>query len=291
MMERWGGPSSGSGRMVTFQIKRMPSPTKIAIVAALEREVRPLVKKWQVREREFGGRNFRIYEHGNTTVVCGGIGPEAARRAAEAMVGLCRPSLIVSAGYAGALDRNLRVGAIVRPARIIDASDGSIFDSMNGETMDGQTGDCRKGVLVSAPVVADATRKVQLATQYAAAAVDMEAIAVARVARQHGIDFQAVKAISDERDAELPDMNPFVAKDGSFRAAAFGWHVALRPRLWKSAMELEKSSATASRALGEELERVILRNASLPVTADRREREAPRVSEMAGVKAMEGAPK
>ena len=37
----------------------MPSSTKIAIVAALEREVWPLVKDWSASRREYGGRWFK----------------------------------------------------------------------------------------------------------------------------------------------------------------------------------------------------------------------------------------
>ena len=59
--------------------------SKLAIVAALEREVRPLVKDWRVAEKEHEGRRFRFFEQGETVLVCGGIGAEPARRAAEAV--------------------------------------------------------------------------------------------------------------------------------------------------------------------------------------------------------------
>src|ERR1700758_135461 len=36
--------------------------SRVAIVAALEREVRPLVKHWRVSEKEYGGRRFRFFE-------------------------------------------------------------------------------------------------------------------------------------------------------------------------------------------------------------------------------------
>jgi nucleoside phosphorylase len=59
---------------------------RIGIVAALEREVRPLVKRWRVSEREHEGRRFRFFEKDELVVVCGGIGSQAARRAAEAAI-------------------------------------------------------------------------------------------------------------------------------------------------------------------------------------------------------------
>ena len=51
-------------------------------MAALEREVWPLVKRWRVQERMHDGRTFRFFENGDTVLICGGIGSEAARRAA-----------------------------------------------------------------------------------------------------------------------------------------------------------------------------------------------------------------
>src|SRR5262245_6687144 len=98
---------------------------KIAIVTALEREVGPLVKGWRVSIHQFGGREFRFFESGQITIVCGGIGAEAARGAAEAAISLYQPSLIVSAGFAGALQPDLRVGDVVIPQCVIDARDSS----------------------------------------------------------------------------------------------------------------------------------------------------------------------
>ena len=69
---------------------------KIAIVAALEREVSALIKNWNRIQREHEGRSFTFFERGDTVVVCGGIGVQAARRAAEAAITLYLPSLVQS---------------------------------------------------------------------------------------------------------------------------------------------------------------------------------------------------
>src|SRR5438128_847310 len=87
--------------------------SRLAIVAALEREVRPLVKYWQACKREYAGREFRFYECREAVLVCGGIGPEAARRAAEAVMVLYSPELLYSVGYAGALDPALKVADVL----------------------------------------------------------------------------------------------------------------------------------------------------------------------------------
>jgi len=223
---------------------RLPGLAKIAIVAALEREVRGLVKHWRVVGREYENRYFRFFENGNSVLVCGGIGPEAARRTAEAAVAMYQPQSLISAGFAGALDSGLKAGQVCLPVRVIDAKDGSSREIAFGQ-----------GVLVSSATIASIEQKAKLSNAYAAQAVDMEAAAVARVAEIHGIAFAAVKAISDESNFEMPQMGRFVASDGQFRSAAFAGYAAVRPWLWSRLIHLARSSAKASGALCRELER------------------------------------
>ena len=92
---------------------------RLAIVAALEREVRPLVKRWRVSEKEHDGRRFRFFENRDVVLVCGGIGAVAARRASEAVIAIFDPQVVCSAGFAGALDATLKVGDVVRPLSLI----------------------------------------------------------------------------------------------------------------------------------------------------------------------------
>ena len=49
----------------------------------------------------------------------------------------------------------------------------------------------------------------------------MEAAAVAAVAQERGIEFAAVKAISDELDFVMPPVGRFVDADGKFETARF----------------------------------------------------------------------
>jgi adenosylhomocysteine nucleosidase len=224
----------------------MMGSVKVAMVAALEREVRPLVKGWRGIEREHEGRRFKFFENGQTVLVCGGIGAEAARRATEATIALYRPGLVQSVGFAGALDPALKVGGIFSPSRVIDTWDGSSVDTGTG-----------RGVLLSVAAIAEVDQKVKLAQSYGAQAVDMEAAAVARGAQARGVRFMAVKVISDESSFAMPAMDRFVARDGQFRTGRFLTFAALRPWLWLRVFHLARNSAKASKALCAELDRYI----------------------------------
>jgi len=211
---------------------------KLAIIAALEREVRPLIKDWRIVKREYEGRRFNFFERDGTVVACGGIGAEAARRAAEATFNFYHPALILSVGFAGALDPTLKVGNIFQPRFVINANDGSRVEASSGA-----------GTLLTISGVAGTEQKAKYLKDYGAAAIDMEAAAVARAGQSHSIPFMAVKAISDEYNFDLPPMDGFVTPDGRFRTASFTAFIVIRPWLWVGTMRLARNSEKASRAL------------------------------------------
>jgi adenosylhomocysteine nucleosidase len=215
---------------------------KVAIVAALDREVRGVIRNCARVERAYQGRKFVFFEHDETVVVCGGIGVDGARRAAEAVIALYHPALVQSVGFAGALQSALRVGDIFAPAVVIDARDGSRAEIEGGN-----------GVLITFMTVADADQKANLAKAYGAQAVDMEAAAVAAAARAHGIHFGVVKVISDELSFKMPETARFINSQGRFRSAAFAAYVALRPWLWRRVAALARNSSKAAHALAEHL--------------------------------------
>jgi adenosylhomocysteine nucleosidase len=210
----------------------------IAIVAAMEREVKPLIRNWKVRMIEHSGRSYRLFTNGETALICGGIGPEAARRATEALIQEVNPVRVLSVGFAGALDHSLQVGDVIEPRTVTCAADGARKDVGSG-----------KGTLVSSKTIADKEQKHRLAKSYGAIAVDMEAAAVAQGALARGVEFAALKAISDGVDFSLPAMDRFIAKGGTFSTARFAGYVALRPWLWGTTIALARNSSKAGRAL------------------------------------------
>lgn len=133
------------------------SAHKVAIVAALEREVSPIVKRWRLVEREHEGREFRCFENDRAVLVCGGIGQDAARRATEAVISIYKPMVVISAGFAGAMDPKLKIGMPVPVGKVIDAADGSSYDFAGGSF-----------TLITVKEVAGAGKKQKLANAYGA---------------------------------------------------------------------------------------------------------------------------
>ena len=239
-------------------------PKKFAVIVALEREIHPLVKSWPSTTAQHGARSFTFYESDYATVVCAGIGAEFAHSAAEAVIARDSPEILISAGMAGSLVSDLRVGTTIFPATVIDSQDGSrhqtsIVNSPVGNTAVGRT------ILITYPEVATSAQKQHLAKSYGAHAVDMEAAAVARAAQSHNLPFIVVKAISDDLNFELPGVSRFV-RSGHFDTPRFLLHVAIRPWLWLRVIRLTRDTKIASENLCAWLRESALTNTIAPGT-------------------------
>lgn len=211
-----------------------------AIIAALPREVKQLVRGWQ--QHRLPGK-IVAYTNDFAVIVCAGMGPERAALAVQTALSLKPVTALLSVGLAGACDPSLRVGDIIRAGVVVDARTGERFIN----ELPGQT-------LVTTPAIASVEEKRRLHASYKASAVDMEAATVARLAQVHHLPFSAIKAISDEASFEMQELARFATRDGQFREAAFAMHSAIRPHLWPKLFALAGNSKRALRSLTRELE-------------------------------------
>src|SRR5690349_8935627 len=161
----------------------MPNGSKVAIIAALQREVRDLVAGAEVQHMQTAGGTLPVYRLGDVSIACAGVGPEAAGRATDAMIQHMHPELIVSVGFAGAVD----------------------------------------------PAV------------------------VAERATAHGIQFVAIKSVSDTTDTTLPDFSRFVRENGEFATIPFLLHTIFHPTLWPELRRLAVHTGVAAKSLSSAL--------------------------------------
>jgi adenosylhomocysteine nucleosidase len=223
---------------------------EIVIVAAMEREIGPLVRHWRRVRLQQEDWTFAAFVNdiagGNVLAVAAGMGPEAARRATEAALASKPVKYVISAGWAGAADPALQVAKVMIPARVVDASSGKTFEVAGGE-----------GTLVTVAGVAGTADKARYRQQHGADLLEMEASAVAAVAQDKGIEFLAVKAVSDVSELPMPPMDEFRGPRGEFLTAKFVTYMLFRPRWWKAVRQMAKDSKAASRSLCAVLEDLI----------------------------------
>lgn len=238
--------------------------SKVAIIAAIERELWPLIRSWRSVKASHEGREFTFYESDYAVAVCSGMGAEYGRRASEAIIVRYSPELLISAGVAGALVPELSVGDTVFPAVVIDAEDGSRHETSIRDAAMGKSPLART-VLVSSPDVAGTALKRQLAKSYGAHVVDMEGASVARAAQVHNLPFLAVKAISDDLNFEVDELNRFI-RDGHFQTKLLVFYLIPRPWLWLKMIRLARNTQLASHNLCAWLRESALTNTIIPGT-------------------------
>ena len=220
---------------------------KIAIIAALPREVAQLVRGIEPHAT-FQQRGILLYQLPTAIVVAGGMGAHRATLAFEAARAVAPIETVISAGLAGACHASLSPGEMAEAATVIESRTGERFFV---------PGSLHTHVLVSSEGIAGVQEKRRLAETYDAAMVDMETATIARLAVAHGLSFRAIKAISDGHAFEMPSLSLFADHNGHFRTGAFAMHTALRPRQWRKAMELGKASKHALAKLHERLKAML----------------------------------
>jgi len=230
-----GAPWSG--------FRRMAMPAKaVAIVAAMPVELAPLLGKLQARQVN----GVALFDLAKAIVAIGGIGEKCARRAAETVIDDVSPSLLISAGIAGAVSPKLKVGDVGRIREVVDVATGEHYPAHNGEW-----------VLATSQDVSDASEKRSLLTKCGADVVDMEGAAVAQVAKERGIQFAAVKSVSDDASFAMPPLMRFIDDNGRFHNGRFLLYVALRPKWWPVLPKIRANAAIASTNLCREIEHLL----------------------------------
>ncbi len=147
---------------------------------------------------------------GDTVVIAySGAGADNAQTASELLI-TQGASRLISWGCAAALSETLKPGDLVLADTLIESGKNEKFcissdwlefsKNLLSSTLKVHTGSLAE----SKCIVATAQDKKQLYRQTGAVALDMESIAIAKVARQNKLPFLAVRAIADPVDMNLP---------------------------------------------------------------------------------------
>jgi adenosylhomocysteine nucleosidase len=196
-------------------------PTRVAIIAPMPNELRPVVRMLGLRRTgERGGMPVYTGTVDGAEVVATrtGIGPALAEAATEQILGSTDVDRVIVVGIAGGLAPVSAVGDLIVPEAVVDDATGERFlaTPVGGVTAKGvlRTGDADDYGLDDGDV---ARLRAEGFT-----ALDMETAAVARVCERHGIPWLAFRVISDMAgDSSLgPVVMTLVNPDGSPRAWA-----------------------------------------------------------------------
>ena len=230
-----------------------PEPCRVGIVYALGIEAGGLAdlldgvvttrgRGLVVRRGDLKGRRVAL--------IIAGAGRENATRATEALISGHEPQWVLSAGFAGGLQPELKRHDILMVDRLVDTAGNHLTLDLK---VDPASLAAMPGVHVGRLLTADRVirlpeEKQSLGRRYDAMAVDMESVAVAEVCRRREVRFLAVRVINDAVDDELPhDVEHLLAQQTRVaRLGATAGAIWRRPSSLKDMFRLKENAYTAS---------------------------------------------
>jgi adenosylhomocysteine nucleosidase len=232
------------------------------ILFALDRERGPFCREFRPNQAFAGAPCWARFcgpAWLSVLVVVTGVGPANVSRALDWLLATPKfgavpyePSLLIFAGFAGALVDTLHIGDIVLADEIIDRHGNRWRPTWPAHPLEGKwTPPLHRGRQVSVEqMCGSAQEKRRLGARYQALAVEMESAVFAERCTRAGLPFACVRAISDEVDTSLSPGLATLLAGGS----ASPWRVlkalARRPGLLPELLRLARDTKRASRQLG-----------------------------------------
>jgi len=254
----------------------------IAILVAVKQELRPILRRADARH-VVRQQHLDFYEGtlaGQPVALLAlGVGKECARIAAEMTIKCYRPDLIISAGFGGGLQHDIRDGDIVLGTEVLDlyADQGKdvrwrlvhkLAPNLRLNIANGEFRIHFGTILTTDEMVLTASNKGRLGKATGALTVDMETSAVAAVAAARDTEMLAVRCITDNRHEDLPrEFNDFFIV-GQLQPSRIVAACARRPRLVADLARLGHRAKVAGQNLARFLETAVAQ-LHLPALAER----------------------
>jgi adenosylhomocysteine nucleosidase len=197
-----------------------------------------------------------LWEGRRVMLAANGAGPRLASRAVEiairavtgAELSSSKLEAVVSTGFCGALDPQLRENQLVVPDKVFDLDSNTTFECGAIDAASPFV----SGVLISRDRVANDTHEKQQLREHSAIAVDMEAAGAAARTIRAGLPFYCIKVVCDRADESFPfDINSMRTPDGRIRRVKIGIHALTHPKVLRPLFHWKRRSGDAAKALGD----------------------------------------
>lgn len=181
-----------------------------------------------------------------------GIGRENAEKSVRKFLGAAAPKLVLTCGFAGGLNPDLKVGDVVFEPAGPAAHDQKMTEALLNAGAKPAKFFCADRI---ATTVAE---KKALREQTGADAVEMESAAIHAVCAEKGIPCVTVRVISDTAHENLPlDFNALAKPDKSLHFGKLALAIAKSPGKVPQLLGLQKKTRLAAQRLAEVLDQIL----------------------------------
>ena len=183
--------------------------------------------------------------------------------ASRLVSGLAPPELVLTCGFAGGLNPDLKLGAVV--FEVANTPLAPSLSLQGGERVSARTGEGLSSKLLATGarpakffcadrIATTVAEKKKLRDETGADAVEMESAAIHALCREHGIFCATVRVISDTAHEDLPlDFNALARSDQSLDYGKLFMAIAKSPGKIRALLKLQKQTRFAAEQLAEVL--------------------------------------
>jgi len=197
---------------------------------------------------------FRKIAAGKTgiTILLTGIGRQNAEKSLREFLAIHSPKLVLTCGFAGGLNPDLKLGDVVFEPAGPAANDSKLITALLSAEAKPVKFFCADRI---ATTIAE---KKKLRAETGVDAVEMESAAIHAVCRERGIPCATVRVISDTANENLPlDFNALSKPDKNLDYGKLFLTIAKSPGKIGALMELQKKTKFAAERLAEVLEKIV----------------------------------
>lgn len=222
------------------------------------------------RERLFLHQTFRIevsatespccaflcsHEQQRILVVETGVGIERTRRAVDWLLSrpkldgaVVDPSLLLYAGFAGALQATMRVGDVILAHEVLDMA-GSVWCA-TAPTASSAAAHVGR-LLTASRFIGEPAEKLALGLKHRALAVDMESAAFAQRCTERSVPWACLRVVSDDVSVPFTSEVAGLVEDGKVKLGRVMWLLLHKPWLLPKLLRLERQTRVAARRLAD----------------------------------------
>jgi adenosylhomocysteine nucleosidase len=200
------------------------------------------------------------------SILITGIGRKNAKKSAREFLATNSPELVLTCGFAGGLNPDLKLGDVV-----FELTDwrGEFHEPQTEKKIgDSQSSPLREKLLAAGAkpakffcadrITTTVAEKKKLRDETGADAVETESGAIHAVCRERGIPCATVRVISDTANEDLPlDFNALAKPDMNLDYGKLAWAVVKSPGKIGALLKLQKQARLAAERLADTLSRLL----------------------------------